>query len=90
MAPNDTIDLKEPKTLTLSPQSIAAILDALADKPYRISNGPINEIFSQLRAAPDQHRGSPSGTGNKDGVPGKGDVAADIHDGVNRDPVGKN
>jgi len=85
MQANDTVDLNGPKTLTLSPQSIAAILDALADKPYRTSNGPINEIFSQLKASPEPQRGSATyGVGAANGVSGERDIEANVDDGGNR------
>jgi len=47
---DQTVQLDGPRTLTLTPTTIAAVMDALAEKPFKISAGPINEIMEQLKA----------------------------------------
>lgn len=71
MLPNDTINLDKPATLTLAPQTIAIILDALANLPYRNSNGPISEIVTQLRG------GAANTVRDEIGVSGKGNGQTD-------------
>lgn len=51
MATN-SIHLDGPKTLVLSPQTIALIVDALGDRPYKQTVAAINEIMSQLQPPP--------------------------------------
>lgn len=47
------IQLTEPKTVTLSPQTIATILDALAQSgPWRAIDPAIKELTSQLTTEP--------------------------------------
>jgi len=43
------IEINEPKTLVLSPNALSHILDALADKPFRIAQPIIEEIITQLK-----------------------------------------
>ncbi len=51
-----------PKTITLQPSSLAEVLDALADRPFRRANPVIQEIFAQLQAkgSPDVNPTSPN------------------------------
>lgn len=73
------IMLNGPKTLTLSPATIAAALDALANHgPYRVVDPAIKEIFSELQKVPQSDSGTkdPS-TGDPDVISGKGDRQAD-------------
>lgn len=46
--PQRTIMLNEPRTLTLSPNSLAMIMDALSELPFKKANPVIQEIFAQL------------------------------------------
>lgn len=49
MTPADNvIQLNGPKTLTLSPNDVALILDCLADKPFKEVNGLIQSLTQQL------------------------------------------
>lgn len=52
MAEPQTININEPRTVTLSPNTIATILDALAEMPFKRANPAIQEIFQQLTPVP--------------------------------------
>lgn len=44
--------LNAPVAVTLSPQALKAIIEALSEKPYIQVAGVLEEIFSQLRSVP--------------------------------------
>lgn len=49
MQSNDSVVIDGPKTLTLSPQDLSVILDSLAERPFKVANGPICSIMAQLK-----------------------------------------
>lgn len=48
---NDSIELKGPVTLTLQPQSLVTIVQALNEAPYKIAKPIIDEILAQIQKA---------------------------------------
>jgi len=49
-----------PKTLVLTPTTLALVLDSLAEKPFRIAQPAIQEIVSQLTKEPQNEQPSAS------------------------------
>jgi len=43
------IEINGPKTLTLTPQTLATVLDALSELAFKKANPAIQEIFAQLQ-----------------------------------------
>jgi hypothetical protein len=43
------LEINGPKTLTLTSQAVAYILDVLSARPFKEVQGLINEIFRQLK-----------------------------------------